>query len=402
MELFRSADLSPALFSLQRAFFYSSMLSFYAIMAHQILRFPFASAGAVMLLMVSSGSIFQVIAGKFSDRWGRRRIAFLGQATQGLGLILMGYAFLHLYIFPSILGFLLTGIGGNSVQSSINAVVADISASGRSMIGNFAKIRTAINSGFGLGPMLMGLILGLNWLNYGVVLELMGIVSLVFLLFIPVIQGKETARPMMNYAKYMNLNPRYLIELSLSAFLISMVFGQLTSSVPVYEELVNHLTLGNVGILLGLNGFVIVLIQYPISKLVKNTLNWKWMTGGSVIYSFSVFMLSVATAFYNTLIIVILITLGEAIFWATAQALITSLSNPTKYGGNLGIWAFGVNMGRATGAEYGLTVFTLLFVNHAIMWFIIAVPGLMSAMFFGVIINRINKDIRKDSVPILL
>ncbi len=395
MKLFGNADLLPALLSLQRAIFYSSALSFYAIMAHRILDFPYVAAGEVIFLMVSSGSVFQIIAGKLSDKVGRRRIVFLGQVTQGLSLIVMGDAFLHLYIFPSIFGFLLAGIGGNSVQSSVNAVVADTSVSTGSTVENFAKIRTAVNSGFGFGPLLTGMVLNLNWVSYGVLLELMGVMSLVFLFLIPMIQGKGTARSTMNHPAYLNLNHRYLIELSLSAFLISIVFGQLTSSVPVYEELINHLTLGDVGMLLGLNGFVIVLTQYPISKLVKNTLNWKWMTGGSAIYSIFVILLSVANTFYGILLTVILITLGEAIFWATAQALITSISKPAKYGENLGIWAFSVNMGRGAGAEYGLTVFSLLVMNHTLMWFTIAVPGLMSAMWFGVLVKRISREIRK-------
>lgn len=397
MKLLKEMQLLPMAISLQRAIFYSSVLSFYVIMAHSVLHFSYVTSGIVIFSMVSSGSVFQIIAGKLSDCLGRRETAILGQAVQSIGLMIMGYAFLHLYVFSSILGFMLTSVGGNSVQSSINAVVADSSASISSRVHNFAKIRTAINSGFGFGPLITGVMLSL--INYGILLEFMGIFSLIFLFFIYHIKGKISQKSSLalvtNSKAYLHLKSGYLVKLSFVAFLLSIVFGQLTSSVPIYEELINHMTNSDVGVLIGLNGLVIVLIQYPISRLVKNALDWRWMTIGSAIYSLSIILLSVANVFDSVLLTIILITLGEAVFWATAQALITYISDPAKYGRNLGIFSFSVNIGRGVGAEYGLLIFSILIMCHTITWFAIAIPGLISVPLFGVFINKISGEIKK-------
>lgn len=397
MKLLKNGHLLLMAVSLQRAVFYSSALSFYTIMSHSVLHFSYVIAGVVIFSMVSSGSVFQIIAGKLSDSRSRRETAILGQTIQSFGLIIMGYAFLHLYIFPSIFGFMLTSVGGNSVQSSINAAVADSSTSIPSRVHNFAKIRTAINSGFGFGPLIMGIML--SWLNYGILLEFMGIFSLIFLFFIYHIRGgtSQTASTSLitNNQAYSHLKSGYLTKLSVAAFLLSIVFGQLTSSIPIYEELINHLTNSEVGLLIGLNGLIIVLIQYPVSRLARDALDWRWMTVGSAIYSLSVILLSVANVFDSILFTIILITLGEAIFWATAQALITSISDPVRYGRNLGIFAFGVNIGRGVGAEYGLLIFSIFIMCHTLMWFTIAIPGLISVLLFRVLINKISKEVKK-------
>lgn len=384
--------LSAIIISLQRAVFYSSVLAFFAIMFNSFFHYSYVIAGVVIFSTVACGSLFQIFAGTLSDKFGRRRIAFVGQLAQGLGLILMGYSFITLQTYGSIAGFILINTGGNSVQASINGSIADSSSSVNSRIRNFAFIRTAINSGFGFGPLLTGFLLGV--VNYGYLLEISGVISLVFLGFIPFIHSKNTEKQEAPEPTRSKVGVDPLIKLSITVFLLALVFGQLTSSLPVYEETVNNLTNSSVGALIGLNGLIIVLVQYPISRFVRDQFDWRWMGLGSAMYSLSIILLSVLTQFSSVIVVIALMTIGEAIFWSPAQALITSTSSSGKYGKSLGIWSFSVNIGRGVGAEYGLLFFSLFLTSHALMWFLIAVPGLLSSVLFSHLIKDIRKRVR--------
>jgi MFS family permease len=378
--------------SLQRAIFYSSAISFYAVMVHSILHLPEVTAGLVIFSITSFSVFFQVIAGRLYDKGRGKETAVFGQIVQTFGLVLMGYSFLRLYILPSIFGFMLISIGGNSVQSSINAVVAESSTPILSRVRNFAKIRTAINVGFGLGPLITGVALSL--INYGAFLVLLGISSLIFLFPIFTITWNnlqmDLMKPIMDNHTFTHLKLGYLLKILAASFLLSILFGQLTTSVPVYEKSINHLTNSEIGVLIGLNGAIIALIQYPISRLVEDALDLVWMMVGSVTYSVSIVLLSVASSFYNIIPIIILLTIGEAIFWATPQALITSISDQDKYGRNLGIFAFSISIGRGFGAVYGLFIVSTFHTCHFLTWLAIAAPGLISALIFLFLIKDKN------------
>ncbi len=393
MDINSSTTPLPIFISLERSIIYSSVVSFYAIESNSVFNLSYGSIGIVMFVIISSGAAFQLVGGKSSDAIGRRAAAIIGQIVQSIGLVLMGNSFIFHDLFDSILGFFLINIGGNLVQSSINAIGPDLSENTSFRVSYFAKIRTAINSGFGFGPLIIGILL--TRMSYGFFTELLGLVSTVSMIFFYKIRGKplEKISTKLIVENHRKFPPTQwpLIKISISALLLSLLFGQLTSSIPVYEQIVNNLSVSQIGILIGANGFMIVLIQFPISRLVKNIFNWKWMTTGAAIYSVSIILLSLANLFSSVLIIIIILTLGEAIFWGTAQALVSYLSDRASFGRDLGIFSFSITLGRGIGAEYGLYLFSLLIAYHTIFWSLIAIPGLISTLLFSIFVYRIGK-----------
>jgi len=184
-------------------------------------------------------------------------------------------------------------------------------------------IRLAINLGFSVGPAVGGIII--TTLSYNGLFWIDGITCvLATLLLINVLNPKKAK--ILDEVKTENPKSAYhdkaFFIFLIAMVLLGVVFLQYFSTMPLYYKDVHHLTEFDIGILLGMNGFIIFILEMPLIKWLESTKFTKsgLMTFGALLTGVSIIVLNL-TSWVGILIIgMLLMTLGEMITFPFSNA----------------------------------------------------------------------------------
>jgi len=184
-------------------------------------------------------------------------------------------------------------------------------------------IRLAINLGFSAGPALGGLIItsigyeGLFWVD--------GITCLLAGFLLLQISHPKKAK-VLDETKVENPISAYS-DKAFWVFLIGMmlfgaVFLQYFSTMPLYYKDVHHLSEMEIGLLLGLNGFVIFLLEMPLVKWLESGKYTKsgLMLFGAILTALSFVVLNLTSWVGILVVAMMLMTIGEMIAFPFSNA----------------------------------------------------------------------------------
>ncbi|MEL0651261.1 MFS transporter [Algibacter sp. TI.3.09] len=184
-------------------------------------------------------------------------------------------------------------------------------------------IRLAINLGFSVGPAVGGIII--TTLSYGGLFWVDGITCILATgLLIKVLHPKKAR--VLDTVKNENPSSAYhdkaFLIFLVAMVLFGIVFLQYFSTMPLYYKDIHHLTEFDIGILLGMNGFVIFLLEMPLIKWLETTNFTKsgLMVFGTILLGISILVLNL-TAWTGVLIIgMLFMSLGEMITFPFSNA----------------------------------------------------------------------------------
>ncbi len=338
----------------------------------------FGGNALVFGLMGATYSFFQLIGapllGRWSDRYGRRRILLIS----ALGTLVSWAIFLAAVTLPSrplasiesrVLGTLtltvplvalfvaraLAGLTGGDV-SIANAYLADISDDANRSA-NFGRMAVASNLGFVFGPAIAGLLgaAGLGEVVTVIAALLISAVACLFIIFglpdstpcalaadpqpvnVRKLFGQAqkecfslTAAPKLSLAEVLAL-PTMKVLLALY-FLVFLAFNLFYVAFPVYAATGIGWSLTDIGWYFATMGSMMAFVQGP----VLNRLSRYWpertlALGGSVVLaaSFPFFTSSSATAIYFG---TGLLAIGNGIMWPSLQAILARTTGPSAQG----------------------------------------------------------------------
>ena len=124
-------------------------------------------------------------------------------------------------------------------------------------------IRLAINLGMSLGPSVGGLLI-LTY-GYAVLFWLDGLTNIVAGVLLIILLNPKKRKildaPIDNPNPLSPYKDRYFILLLAGLYIFTIAFLQYFSTMPVYYRTVHHLSEGQIGFLMGLNGLLIFLIK---------------------------------------------------------------------------------------------------------------------------------------------
>lgn len=184
-------------------------------------------------------------------------------------------------------------------------------------------IRLAINLGFSAGPAIGGMIITtmgyaqLFWVD-GVTCILAGILLLKVLhpKKARVLDETKTENPVSAYS-----DSQFWVFL-VAMCLFGVVFLQYFSTIPIYYNDAHHLSEYTIGLLLGMNGFVIFLLEMPLVKWLENSKYSKvdLMLLGAFLMGISIIILNM-TLWAGILVIgMLFMSLGEMIAFPFSNA----------------------------------------------------------------------------------
>ncbi len=245
------------------------------------LHFSIADAGLVMSFYGIGSVLGSYFGGWLTDRMHFYKILIFSLLASGTVLLLM--LWVRTPIGVSIVIFIYAFVSDIFRPANSKAIAAF--SDKENLTRSVSLVRLAMNLGFSVGPAIGGFValyLGYHWLF---ILDAITSISAAILLakYLPkpetINNSKEKSiKVVKSKSAYSDL--RYLVFILLTAF-FGLTFFQLFASVPQYFSVVCKYSEDTIGLLIALNGFLIVLIEMPlVAYLEKKKQGFKYIIIG--------------------------------------------------------------------------------------------------------------------------
>jgi predicted MFS family arabinose efflux permease len=295
------------------------VIPFLSLYLTESLDFKLSDIGWIMSFFGLGSMVGSWLGGKLTDTFGFYKVMFLSLLGTGVAFILMQFV-------STFVGFC-SGIFVLMLIADMFRPAMFVALSSYSKPENKTRsvtlIRLAINLGFSAGPAIGGLIIislgysGLFWID-GVTCLLAGFLLLHVLnpKKAKVLDEIKVENPVSAYS-----DKPFLVFL-IGIMLFGAVFLQYFSTMPLYYKEVHYLSEMEIGLLLGLNGFVIFLLEMPLVKWLENGKYTKsgLMLFGAILMALS-FVIINLTSWVGVLVVaMMLMTIGEMIAFPFSNA----------------------------------------------------------------------------------
>lgn len=347
-----------------------------------------SEAGFVMSLFGVGSIVGAYFGGKLSDKIGFYKIQLLSLIFGGVLFIVLGQ--LKSYPLICIFTFLLSMVNEAFRPANSSAIAFYSNPENRTR--SYSLNRLSINFGWAVGASIGGLIAAYNYELLFWVDGLTNIFAafLLFLLIKPInVQPKEAMyvqKPEVNLSPYKDKVYLFFIVL---VTLYGLCFFQLFSTVPKYFRDDMHLNERYIGLLMAINGIIIVAIEMVlIYTLEQKKKNMFYIILGTVLCAMSYFSLLIpGNAYLITLVMIGFITIGEILSMPFMNTYWTIRSNDK----NRGQYAALYTMAWGVAQTVGPFVFSALVdaTNFKVMFLVLGFLLIIGAYGF----HRISKVI---------
>ncbi len=319
LSLYRQAfsDLQRNVWILSVAMFInrsgSMVLLFTSLYMTKELHFSIAQAGLIMSLYGIGSVIGSYLGGWLTDRMNYFTIMLWSLIGCGAILLLMLFATSPLAISAIIFTYPLIG---DMFRPANSTAIANYS-SPENRTRSVSLVRLAVNLGFSVGPAIGGFValyLGYKWLFVLDALTSFAAAGMLYIYLPKYPPQSVTANNKFDGQRSLSAykDLRYLFFILLVA-LYGTLFFQLFSSVPQYFSKILHYSEDTIGLLLALNGAIVVLVEMPLMlKLEKTQRIFRYIIIGTLCLpvAFGILLLG-KTAILFSLIYTVFITLSE-------------------------------------------------------------------------------------------
>ena len=240
-------------------------------------------------------------------------------------------------------------------------VACDAYSKPKNITRSIALIRLAINLGFSIGPLIGGIIIAK--INYDSLFWIDGLTCIMAsgLLFVVLKPKKLQPGEKKEVAVIEGVSPYknalYLLLIAIMVF-NGIMFVQYFSVVPLYYEQAHFLSEDLIGLLLFLNGFMIVVFEMPLVGWLERINISKTMATfwGVVFLALSFIVLNMSDWIGVLVIGMILMTLGEMIGSPFSNALAISMAPKGRKGSYMGLYSMSFSFSHIFGHNSGMNL----------------------------------------------
>jgi predicted MFS family arabinose efflux permease len=341
-------------------------------------------AGIVMGMFGAGAICGGYIGGKLTDKIGFYKIQLITLAGGGCLFILLGM--MKSYTLICTFTFILSLV--NEAFRPANNTAIAIYSKQENRTRSFSLNRLAINLGWAIGGTLGGFIASFN---YHLLFWIDGMTNILaaFLLFYLlkpaasaekerpfILQPKEIASPLRD--------KKFILFIALS-ILYAVCFFQLYSTIPVYYKNVYHLSEWWIGILMGLNGLIIVLIEMAIIFHFESRNKSLLMISNGLLLTSLSFLVYIffSQPLFTALVSVILVTLGEIFAMPFMNNYWNSRASTKNRGQYAGYYVMAWSFAQVVGPTGGTWIAGHLGFN--ILWWISAIVCGFTGLLFRIL-----------------
>ncbi len=365
------------------------VIPFLSLYLTKSLEFTLADVGWIMSFFGLGSVVGSWIGGKLTDKFGYYKVMFFS-------LIGTGIAFVAMQFVTTFVGFC-SGIFGLMIIADSFRPAMFVALSSYSKLENKTRsvtlIRLAINLGFSAGPAIGGLIIasigysGLFWID-GITCFLAGI------LLLQVLNPKKSK--VLDESKAENPISAYS-DKAFWIFLIGMmlfgaVFLQYFSTMPLYYSEIHFLSEQEIGLLLGMNGFVIFVLEMPLIKWLENSKFTKvgLMLFGGILTAISFVVLLISTWTGVLIIGMFLMTIGEMIAFPFSNAFAMERAKKGKQGEYMALYSIAFSFAHIFSHNSGMHLVSA--VGFDTTWVIVTGVAALAVFFMFLLTRMLKKE----------
>ncbi len=317
---------------------------------------PMAWVGLFLSLSMLVTSVSQVIGGEISDAIGRRKVMVLSLTLRAVligviaWVIWSGAGLWAIFLFHPLGMFI-----GSFFQPAARSWVADYVPPAHRMKA-YGFMRMGTNAGWAVGPAIGGLLAAGSYAALFFVSAAVYSVCAV-VIFMSVKDKPGAARGGMDGFSLRGAartlrNPHFL-RFCVFSFTMCAAMSQLVVTTSLYSKTYLGFSERQIGLLFTLNGSVVVLLQYFMTRALDG---WRITTGltlGAFCYAAGYLGVGYASSFYMAAAAIFVVTLGELAVSPGLQALGANMAARNEKGRYLGVQGLFQQVGSATGIFLG-------------------------------------------------
>jgi len=362
---------------------FSISLPFLSLYLYQDRKMDMVLVGVVMLVAGLFSAVTQLLAGAIADRVGRRPLLL---ATLFAGILL--YLVMALLIGASA-GLLAIVAAYTAVRCvlmmmrpAMTAIVVDLSPKER-LTETYGLLRIATNLGWAAGPAAGGYLA--SSLSYAWLFALTGAIGIIALLvtflFLPESFGQPSEKVSVGSVFNAASDRSFLKFVGLN-LLVFVVASQMISTLSVFTVDRGGFSPSAYGLLLTINGLVVVLLQYPASRAIGRVSKYTALSLGSLLYGLGYLMMGWVGAFSVAAAAMVVITLGEIIWSPTTLAVVGELSPQDSRGRYMGFFGLSDTIGVSIGPMLGGALLDVFPTRPILIWGSISILAVLAAAGF--------------------
>ncbi|HVU85024.1 MAG TPA: MFS transporter [Puia sp.] len=343
--------------------------------------FTLFHAGIVVSLFGVGAICGGFLGGRLTDKWGFHEVQLFTLGGGGILFIVLGlmksYALICFFTF-------ILSLVNEAFRPANNSAIAQYSRE-ENRTRSFSLNRLAINLGWAFGGTLGGFIASFNYHLLFWIDGLTNILAAFLLHFLlkskPHPEEMQKTREAAVVSRSAFHDRTYLFFIGF-VILFGICFFQLFSTLPVFYKELMHISEFYIGLLMGLNGAIIVLVEMVlVFRLEARQRIMLYISTGSILTAASFIVFNLLPAHPATAVLsVVLITFGEIFampFMNTYWTLRTVASNRGQYAG---LYTMAWSVAQVAGPTGGSWVAGHF--GFSILWWIAGGICLLTAILF--------------------
>jgi MFS family permease len=330
-------------------------------------------AGLAVSVYGLGGLAASLAGGWLADRFGRRRTIALSMFSSAAVLLTLPHA---RETVPVLTLAGLAGLTAELYRPAASGLLSDLIPVGRRVPG-FALYRLAINLGHAIGPAIGGFVAERSFLWVFTADAATSVVAgIVALTLLP--EGRRSARkedPVGGFRGSLAADRSFLVFLAANV-LVTLVAFQSTASLPL-EIRASGLTSAHYGVLMSLNGALVVLFELPLVGHTRRLPPRPVMAVGIALTGIGFGLVEWADTFALFAMTVFVWTAGEIAFSPVASAYVGDVAPDALRGRYYGAYTLTHSLGVVLGPGLGTALYTL---SPGALWAACAALGLAGAL----------------------
>ncbi|OEJ98890.1 MFS transporter [Flavivirga aquatica] len=364
------------------------VIPFLSLYLTKNLNFTLSDVGWIMSAF-GLGSVFgSWLGGKLTDKIGYYKVMIYSLLFTGILFIVLQF----ITTFNSFcLGIFLVMLVADMFRPAMFVALSAYSKP-ENKTRSVTLIRLAINLGFSAGPAIGGIII--TTLSYGGLFWVDGITCIVATLVLINVLNPKTTKTLDDVKtenpKSAYQDKAFLIFL-MAMVLFGIVFLQYFSTMPLYYKDVHHLTELEIGIILGMNGFIIFALEMPLIKWLENTTYTKsgLILFGALLTGLSFIILN-TTSWTGILITgMLLMTFGEMIAFPFSNAFAMDRAKKGNQGEYMALYSIAFSIAHIFGHNAGMRMVNYFGFDNT--WYVITLLAALCIFLLFILSQYLNR-----------
>ena len=363
------------------------VIPFLSLYLTKSLNFSLSDVGWIMTAFGLGSVIGSWLGGRLTDKIGFYKVMVFSLFVSGLFFVVLQF----LTNFTSFwLGIFFVMLVSDMFRPAMFVALNSYSKP-ENKTRTVTLIRLAINLGFSAGPAIGGIII--ITMSYGGLFWVDGITCmLAALVLLNVLHPKKSktiddlkiADPQSAYK-----DKAFLLFLA-AMVLFGIVFLQYFSTMPLYYKDAHYLSELEIGILLGLNGFLIFVFEMPLIKWLENSRFTKsgLMLTGALLTGLSFLVLNMTTWAGILIIGMLLMTFGEMIAFPFSNAFAMERAKKGNPGEYMALYSISFSIAHIFGHNAGLQLVNALGFDKT--WYLAAILAGFSVFLLFILKQKLK------------